>query len=234
MRASSSRVARPSTFVTGLDLHVPAQQLTKTSMSMADGLNTARALRVTELINDFRTLQLHVSDLVAQHPQLDALSSPTQSPPLQGYIILRNCRQEAQNLLFAGFEDVGVLVDGDGEGEKQKAELRRIIKDAARRRFLAQRIHLKARAATSYINGLAGGGNVGALEGRLRSVSFYFVHPLLLVLLSEGKDNAGDVSFNLELQELSDQQILADLRAADLRSGLWIAEDPSPAEVISG
>lgn len=87
-------------------------------------VNEARALRVVEIMNDFRTLQIHIST---------HLSRPQASPPNdesyyeEGYVVLRQCHAEAQAVLATHFNpgDIGLESGNIGEGEHQKATLRR-------------------------------------------------------------------------------------------------------------
>lgn len=86
-------------------------------------VNEARALRVVELMNDFRTIQLHIASHVSR-----AQASPPdqQSYYTDGYVVLRQCSTEAQALLASNFDPGSLgLVGGIGESEVQKATLQR-------------------------------------------------------------------------------------------------------------
>jgi len=85
-------------------------------------------------MNDFRTLQVHITSLVTR---------PEASPPdqsahhLDGYVVLRQCSAEAQAILAASYNPGNLgLESGSVPGtEVQKATLQRIILDSSTRRF---------------------------------------------------------------------------------------------------
>lgn len=78
--------------------------------------NEARALRVSELINDFRTLLVHISQL-----KLDATEM---AEVAQGYVLMRQCVAEAQELLASQF-DIQSIQNLQGDGEFEKVQLQR-------------------------------------------------------------------------------------------------------------
>lgn len=87
--------------------------------------NEARALRVLEIMNDFRTLQVHITSLVSR----SEASPPDQaSYYLNGYALLRQCNAEAQAILATNYNP-GSLGLGSGgrvpDTEVQKATLQR-------------------------------------------------------------------------------------------------------------
>lgn len=77
-------------------------------------VNEARALRVTEIINDFRTLQHNIIRLQVLPPAGEGMG--------RGYEIMRQCAQEAQVLLSRPFE---LQAMAPGNSENQKAQLQR-------------------------------------------------------------------------------------------------------------
>ena len=78
-------------------------------------VNQARAVRVAELINDYRTLLLHISQQnVEVHPQ-DQYE--------EGFTVLRECHSSAQRLVSATYQPCPVT--GQGNAEREKAELQR-------------------------------------------------------------------------------------------------------------
>lgn len=86
--------------------------------------NRARALRVAEIMNDFRTLQHHIESLT-QRPE----ARPTRQEDLYigGYVILRQCAADTQALL-ARPVDLGVIGAEPSrvpDTEVQKATLQR-------------------------------------------------------------------------------------------------------------
>lgn len=93
------------------------QQASSTDAALQ--VNEARALRVAEIMNDFRTLQFHIS----QH-QIDA---PSQDEYWEeGYVVARQCAAEAQAILATHFNP-GLVVQGsdNGDGEQERLQLQR-------------------------------------------------------------------------------------------------------------
>lgn len=80
-------------------------------------MNQARAVRVAELINDYRTLLLHISQ-----QQVDV--SPEDQYE-EGYTVLRECHTSAQRLLSANYQPCPMT--GQGSAETEKAELQRYL-----------------------------------------------------------------------------------------------------------
>lgn len=131
--------------------------------------NERRAIRVAELMNDYRTLQHYIVQVQATPSNGDYNE--------EGYSILRQCSNDAQALLSATFTDM--QSGGAGlEGEKGQLQgylsppldadctpfvamltggvsSKRIMIDASVRRFLAQRIYLRATAATRWASSRA-------------------------------------------------------------------------------
>jgi len=71
---------------------------------------------VAELINDYRTLLLHISQQdVPIHPQ---------EAHEEGFVVLRECLAAAQGLMAANYHPAAP-VPGHGNAETEKAELQR-------------------------------------------------------------------------------------------------------------
>ena len=124
-------------------------------------------MRVMELLNDFRTLQIHVTSLITRR---EANPPDQQSYYLDGYVILRQCAAESQAVLGGHFNpgSIGLQSGNVAETEVQKATLQRfeiacrpkdatankmirIILDAATRRFQAHKIYLRASAGMRWV-----------------------------------------------------------------------------------
>lgn len=78
-------------------------------------VNQARAMRVAEIINDYRTLLLHISQQRMEVCQADHNE--------EGYVVLRESLASAQNLSSANYQPCPVT--GQGNVETEKAELQR-------------------------------------------------------------------------------------------------------------
>ena len=76
-----------------------------------------------EIMNDFRTIQLHISSHVSS---TQAYPPNPQVYYADGYVVLRQCSAEGQAILATDF-DLGTmnLPGGIGESEMQKATLQR-------------------------------------------------------------------------------------------------------------
>jgi hypothetical protein len=116
-------------------------------------------------MNDFRTLQFHIS----QH----RIEPPQEQYWEEGYVVLRQCAAESQAILATHFNP-GNIQGADGDGEFERMQLQRfvflsiakrydeavthhhspprIILDASTRRFQAHKIYLRAAAATRWAN----------------------------------------------------------------------------------
>lgn len=104
-----------------------SRRSTRPASANRESENEARALRVMEIMNDFRTLQVHITSLVTR---------PDSTPPdqaayyLSGYVVLRQCTAEAQAILATHYNP-GSLGLGQGSSsrvpdtEVQKATLQR-------------------------------------------------------------------------------------------------------------
>jgi hypothetical protein len=81
-------------------------------------VNDARAMRIAELINDYRTLQLHISQ------QLSSVA--TGDVQQEGFRILAQSSTAAQRLLAAGFASMPIEDQGSNP-EMEKAQLRQYV-----------------------------------------------------------------------------------------------------------
>ncbi|KAF2249987.1 hypothetical protein BU26DRAFT_530508 [Trematosphaeria pertusa] len=171
---------------------------------MSDGLNDARAIRVAEIMSDFRNLQYYLSQLRA---------TPTaEEYYLEGYSLLRQCTSEAQAILQSPFAASSSGPGGDTEREKQ--QLRAIIADAAVRRFQCQRAYLRAHAGLRWMNT-----RNSILRGHKPNAS----HLSAL--------QAADSTLRMELLAITDAHVENTLRAQDTSQGKWLAEDPTLAQI---
>ncbi|BCS22771.1 uncharacterized protein APUU_30996A [Aspergillus puulaauensis] len=174
---------------------------------MADGLNQARALRVAELMNDYRTLLLHISQLNA--------SVPAEDQAEDGYRVLRECHAAANALMASNYSPSPPPTNTSNE-EAEKAQLRRVILDGSARRFQAHRIYLRAAAAKRWVmhrDNILQGQRPGPQQG--------------------GQIKAVSGTFRQELAQISNQHVVADLRAADVRAGHWLDDDPTLDAILS-
>jgi hypothetical protein len=81
-------------------------------------------MRILEIMNDFRTLQQHISSLISR----SQANPPDQaSYYLDGYVVLRQCSAESQAILATHYNpgNIGLQTGGVSEGEVQKATLQR-------------------------------------------------------------------------------------------------------------
>ncbi|CAN9157331.1 unnamed protein product [Alternaria alternata] len=74
---------------------------------MSDGLNDARAMRVAEIMTDFRNLQHYLVQLRA-------------TPTAEEYYLEDSARSEAQTILQTPFSGSASSGSGDPESEKQQ------------------------------------------------------------------------------------------------------------------
>ncbi|KAK5070506.1 hypothetical protein LTR64_000177 [Lithohypha guttulata] len=182
---------------------------------MSDGKNEARALRVLEVMNDFRTLQTHITSLVTRAEA----SPPDQSAYyLGGYTVLRQCNAEAQAILATHYNpgNLGIEPGRVADTEVQKATLQRIILDASTRRFQAHKIYLRAAAGMRWV--------------RLRKEAMDGSWP---VNKKAQALQAIDQRLQQELNNISDESVVNDLRAADRRKSYWLDEDPSLERMLA-
>ncbi|KAF3387195.1 hypothetical protein F1880_000991 [Penicillium rolfsii] len=155
-------------------------------------------------MNDYRTLLLHIS-------QQQANASPEEYYE-EGFSVLRECHAAAQSLISANYQPCPMT--GGGNPETEKAELQRVIIDSSTRRFQAHKIYLRAAAARRWAMTRA-----NILRGQ-RPTSAH--GPSL---------KAANTTLQQELNRITDQHVVADLRAADVRAGHWLDDDPSLATI---
>ncbi|KAI9684449.1 MAG: hypothetical protein M1829_002259 [Trizodia sp. TS-e1964] len=175
---------------------------------MADGLNERRAIRVAELMNDFRTLQLHLAQ-----PKAQATSSEDYHE--EGYAILRQCSADARAVLAAHFA-IGVPSGQTTDEEREKLELQRVMLDASVRRFQAQKIYLRAAAASRWAQ---------ARAAILMGMKPHAGHVPAL--------HAADSALRMEMAVITDEAVLNSLRHTDYQHGRWMQEDPPLATINS-
>ncbi|KAF9891107.1 hypothetical protein FE257_005043 [Aspergillus nanangensis] len=173
---------------------------------MADGLNQARALRVAEIINDYRTLLVHISQQNVQVPGAEINED--------GYRVIRECLAASQTLMSSNYSAAIPPAHGNNE-ETEKAELRRVIVDASARRFRAHKIYLRVAAAKRWAinrqNVLRGSPPGPQHASQLQTIS---------------------ATLRQELSQLTDQYVVSDLRAADVRARHWLDDDPSLPTIL--
>lgn len=171
---------------------------------MSDGLNDARAMRIAEIMTDFRNLQHYLSQLRA---------TPTaEEYYLEGYSLLRSCASEAQTILQTPFSASTGGSAGDPEREKQ--QLKTIITDAAVRRFQCQRAYLRSHAGLRWMNS-----RQSILRGQKPNAS----HMAALQQI--------DGTLRNELLAITDTYVESTLRNQDATQGKWLVEDPSLSQI---
>jgi len=79
-------------------------------------VNQARALRVAEIINDYRTLLLHICE--------ETIPSPPEEYFEEGHVIMRECHTAAQALMESNYTPAAVPSNASNE-EAERAELQR-------------------------------------------------------------------------------------------------------------
>jgi hypothetical protein len=84
--------------------------------NMSRLVNDARAVRVAELMNDYRTLQIHI--------QQQTMQIPSEEQGREGYKVMKECMVAAQRLLSSNY-NISSLQSQSGDAEAQKAQLRR-------------------------------------------------------------------------------------------------------------
>jgi hypothetical protein len=86
--------------------------------------NEARAMRILEIMNDFRTLHLHISSHINR-----AQSNPPddESYYADGFVVLRQCDADARAILATLYNPgiIGLQPGNVGESEVHKATLQR-------------------------------------------------------------------------------------------------------------
>jgi hypothetical protein len=97
-----------------------------TDKALRSIVNQARAMRILEIMNDFRTVQLHISSHVSR-----AQANPPDQASYyhDGYVVLRQCSAEAQAILATHFNpgSLGLQAGAASESEVQKATMQRSV-----------------------------------------------------------------------------------------------------------
>ncbi|KAL6707253.1 hypothetical protein ACN47E_004241 [Coniothyrium glycines] len=172
---------------------------------MSDGLNDARAIRVAEIMTDFRNLQHYLLSQLRVNPSAEEYY-------LEGYSLLRECMTTAQTVLQTPFAASPGGVGENPEAERQ--QLKAIITDAAVRRFECQRAYLRANAGIRWVNS-----RNSILRGQRPNASH-------LAALQQA-----DATLRNELAGTTDTWVESTLRAQDTAQGKWLYEDPSLAQI---
>jgi len=93
-----------------------ADKASRSALLMIATVNEARAMRVAEIMNDFRNLQHYIAQVKA-----DPLPEEYYE---EGYAILRQCAADAQAVLTANY-DSGHLQVPTNNGERERLQLQR-------------------------------------------------------------------------------------------------------------
>lgn len=101
-----------------LETKLDTWQLQQRHTDICTIVNQARALRLAELMNDYRTLLLHI-------PQQD-VEAPPEDYWEEGYVVIRECMAAAQNLMSANYApSPSALSSGTHNDVAEMAELQR-------------------------------------------------------------------------------------------------------------
>lgn len=173
-----------------------------TNKSWLHLVNQARALRVAEIINDFRTLLLHICE--------QTIPASPEEYYEEGHVVIRECHTAAQALIGANYTPAAVSSQVSNE-EAEKAELQRyvfpkplcaraekekrltdsirfrVILDSSARRFQAHRIYLRIAASKRWAlhraNILRGQQSTAQQSAQLAAVSNTFQQVSYLCLI---------------------------------------------------
>ncbi|KAF2665353.1 hypothetical protein BT63DRAFT_482304 [Microthyrium microscopicum] len=163
-------------------------------------VNHARAMRIAEIMNDFRSLQYY---LAAIH-----VNPLAEDYYLEGYSLIRACIAEGQAVLANSYTNAAAHPSGDEEAEKSQLKL--IIVDASVRRFLCQRAYMRAVAAQRWAN------------ARTQILGGHRPHAGNLHQLQQL-----DAQLRTELGAITDGHVLDTLQSHDVAQGKFIDDDPS-------
>ncbi|KAL8775067.1 MAG: hypothetical protein Q9209_000546 [Squamulea sp. 1 TL-2023] len=191
---------------------------------MADGFNEARALRITEIMTEFQSLQRRIAEY-APNPSPDEYFE-------EGYQVLRQCRAEALAVLVVPYPELSPAPSGLADPEKLQLQrypkiyyhfpnvslsrLARIILDASARRFQSMKIYLRAVAAVRWSNAR----NSILQSGR----------PLQQQTVSLQQVNT---NLRTDLAAVTDARIYNELRQTDSQAGYWLQDDPPLATILN-
>ncbi|KAJ5348638.1 uncharacterized protein N7506_001891 [Penicillium brevicompactum] len=173
--------------------------------------NEARAMRLAELVNDYRTLHIYILE--------HTTNLPFELTGQESYRVLMECRAFSQALLTGNYSPEPIPTWGGDEDALVANMLKQVILDASARRFQAFKIYLRVSAARYSI---MQGGNVirrsplEACAGRLRDID-----TTLQNILRNDQ----------ELATMTDNFVASNLHEADLRAGYWVDEDPCLAAI---
>ncbi|CAK7273007.1 hypothetical protein SEPCBS57363_005437 [Sporothrix epigloea] len=166
-----------------------------------DGLNEYRRARVAEILADFTNLQFYIAAAPVDPPNQHDYYT-------EGWRTLHQCAVDGHYILNTGADTHVPTTRGGGE-EQSKAELQQVLLDAVARRHQAKKIYLRQAAAQRWI-----GWRDSVLQGRTPSAE----HQASL--------RACDEQLWLELAQITDESIYAELQMADMQMGRWTGEDP--------
>ncbi|KAL8783094.1 MAG: hypothetical protein Q9213_004851 [Squamulea squamosa] len=191
---------------------------------MADGFNEARALRITEIMIEFQSLQRRIAEY-APNPSPDEYFE-------EGYEVLRQCRAEALAVLVVPYPEQSPAPSGSADPEKLQLQRypnyhfhfpnaslsshARIILDASARRFQSKKIYLRAVAAVRWSNAR----NSILQSGR----------PLQQQTVSLQQVNT---NLRTELAAVTDARIFNEFRQTDSQAGYWLQDDPPLATILN-
>ncbi|KAJ6168268.1 hypothetical protein N7497_001111 [Penicillium chrysogenum] len=168
--------------------------------------NDARAMRIAELMNDYRTLQLHIMEQTSSLPLSGAL--------LEGHLVLIQSRAAALNLLRTSYKP-SAAAGNRGNDDTQTSQLRRIILDASAHRHEAYKIYLRVATAKRW--------EINRVNLARRSEQCEVTAQQQVI----------DGMLQSELCNVSDQYVASELLAADKKAGYWLNEDPTLESIIS-
>lgn len=178
----------------------------KVASAGGDGLNNNRAIRIAEILNDYRNIQTQIASVRFSPPQ-DQMQQPA-------YVILRQCQQRAQALLATPFSGGQGIGNPQRDDEATKASLRRIAFDASARRFQAFKIYLQTMAAVRWVQAWS-----QVSRGQ--------------PTIPPAAQQALDQRLRNELASITDQMVFQQLRAKDTASGYWLIEDPTLPQILA-
>ena len=187
-------------------------------------VNNARALRVAEIINDYRTLLVHISEQNVPIPRDQFWE--------EGYVVMRQCLNDVQDLMASNYSP-SLPESGREDEELEKTQLQRVILDSSSRRFQAHKIYLRIAVAKRWIisrsiilrSGRPSSSQLRTVDQTLREVSYRCC----------ACDRCTVLTFPFYVQELAqitDSYTMLDLRSADIRAEYWRDDDPSLYSIL--
>ncbi|KAI5359063.1 hypothetical protein Slin15195_G066940 [Septoria linicola] len=169
----------------------------------------ARAMRVSELMTDYRNTQTYMAS-IRSNPSAEEYNE-------EGFQVLRHCVAESQRLLQQGFATIVPSATAkEGDEEAAKTQLRRVIYDAATKRFFAHKTYLQAQAAIKWCS------------YRQKILQLPNAQP------QQQQQAVMQIRVTLrqELAALTDQRVEALLRYQDMQERKWIVEDPGLDQIL--